>query len=677
MKPLWSRGCRSLILLAIALCPVGVMLSSPVRAQAPIVDSALSARVIVTYRGDSALLRDHDVRGLHEPELARAAFQRRADVLAASAGVGLKAGRAVGQRSHVVWARGLSSRALAERLARHPDVASVEVDQRRRALFVPNDPLFAAGPSSGLGPAVGQWYLRAPSAELLSAAHVQGAWSITRGSASIVVAVLDTGVLPQHPDLQGQLVAGYDFISEAPTANDGDGRDADPSDPGDWITPAEANDPSTPFYGASCTSRDPGTGRYEGTNSSWHGTHVASIIAAATDNAQGMAGIAHGARVMAARVLGKCGGYDSDIQAAMYWAAGIDQPGLPGSPTPARVLNVSLGSEGQCTARYQEVVNALTAKGVVVVAAAGNGAGRAVNVPANCTGVLAVLGLRHLGTKVGFSDLGPEVAIAAPGGNCVNIEPGQPCLYPILSATNTAARSPDPGGYTYSNSYDITVGTSFAVPIVAGTVALMLSANPRLTTADVRSVLQSTARAFPTSGSEASTAVCRPPGTTDQLECYCTTSLCGAGMLDAQAAVAAAQASPTANIEVLTATPTVGVPVQLSGLSSVAPAGRRLVSFQWSLVQGAGVVSGFTSATNTAQAAFEATGAANVVVSLLVTDDLGNSGRSERTITIAAAPTPPAPTAPKSGGGSWSAAWLAALGVVVLALRRGRNSAER
>lgn len=662
-----------LLLLAAALFPVGVMISTPVRAQDPMTAGALSGRVIVTYRDDSALLRDHDARSLREPELARAAFQRRADVLARSAGVGLNAGRAVGDRSHVVWARGLSSRVLAERLARHPEVASVEIDYRRRALFVPNDPLFAAGPSSGLGPTVGQWYLRAPTSELRSATHVQGAWSITRGVSSVVVAVLDTGVLAQHPDLQGQVVAGYDFISEVPTANDGDGRDTDPSDPGDWITAAEANDPSTPFYGESCSSRDPSTGRYVGVNSSWHGTHVASIIAAATDNAAGMAGIAHGARVMAARVLGKCGGYDSDIQAAMYWAAGVDQPGLPGSATPARVLNMSLGSDGQCTARYQEVVNALTAKGVVVVAAAGNGAGRAVGVPANCTGVLAVLGVRHLGTKVGFSDLGPQVAIAAPGGNCVNIEPGQPCLYPILSATNTGRRGPDSAGHTYSDSYEITVGTSFAVPIVAGTVALMLSANPRLTPADVRSLLQSTARAFPTSGSEASTTVCRPPDNTDQLECYCTTSLCGAGMLDAQAAVTAAQSSPTAVIDLMTASPTVGVPVQLSAVSSTAPSGRRLVSFQWSLVNGGNVVSGFTSATNTAQAAFEASGAGTVVVALVVTDDLGNQGRVERSITIAASPTPPAPPAPSSGGGSVSAAWLFALWVVVLGLRRIRK----
>lgn len=300
-----------------------------------------------------------------------------------------------------------------------------------------------------------------------------------------------------------------------------------------------------------------------------------------------------------------------------------------------------------------------------------------MGVPANCTGVLAVLGLRHLGTKVGFSDLGPEVAIAAPGGNCVNIEPGQPCLYPILSATNSAKREPDAGGHTYSDSYNITVGTSFAVPIVAGTVALMLSVNPRLTPADVRSLLQSTARAFPTTGSEASTPVCKAPGNTDQLECYCTTGLCGVGMLDAQAAVAAAQASPAAVIDLLTAAPTVGVPVQLSAVSSTAPAGRRLVSFQWSVVQGSGVVTGFTSATNTAQAAFEASGAGTVTVALVVTDDLGNTGRVERSITITAAPTPPSPVAPASGGGSLSAAWLAALAVVVVAVRRSRRRPNR
>lgn len=499
-----------------------------------------NARVIVGYRDGAALTAAHPWRKGASAADVRRASQQRADALTRRAGVALTTGRAIGQRAQVLMARGIDSATLARRLAADPDVAYAVVDQRRRALAVPNDPLFSAGPAVNLqtltgGPEVGQWYLRAPTDLFRSATNAQAAWAKSTGT-GVVVAVLDTGVLANHVDLAGQVLAGYDFVRDVGTANDGDGRDADASDPGDWITAAE--DASGPYK--NCGQGD----------SSWHGTHVAGIVAAATNNGIGMAGLAHGAKVLPVRVLGKCGGYDSDITAGMLWAAGIEQAGLPGSVTPAKVLNLSLGGEGACTAAYQDAIASVTARGVVVVAAAGNSVGRAVGTPANCPGAIAVAGVRHAGSKVGFSDLGPEIAIAAPGGNCVNIEPGTPCLYPLLTTSNSGLTSPAAGGSNYTDSFNISVGTSFATPMVAATAALILSARPDLSPAQVKAALQSSARPFPSTGADngpsdpTPVGVCQPPSSQEQLQCYCVTGLCGAGMLDSAAALVVAEAVP-------------------------------------------------------------------------------------------------------------------------------------
>ena len=407
-----------------------------------------TARVIVGYRDGAALTAAHPWRKGASAADVRRASQKRADELTRRAGVALTTGRAIGQRAQVLMARGIDSATLARRLAADPDVAYAVVDQRRRALTLPNDPLFSAGPAVNLqtitgGPEVGQWYLRAPTDLFRSATNAQAAWAKSTGT-GVVVAVLDTGVLANHVDLAGQVLAGYDFVRDVGTANDGDGRDADASDPGDWITAAE--DASGPYK--NCGQGD----------SSWHGTHVAGIVAAATNNGIGMAGLAHGAKVLPVRVLGKCGGYDSDITAGMLWAAGIEQAGLPGSVTPAKVLNLSLGGEGTCTAAYQEAIASVTARGVVVVAAAGNSVGRAVGTPANCPGAIAVAGVRHAGSKVGCSDLGPEIAIAAPGGNCVNIGDNEPCLYPILTGSNSGTQRPNAGGSIWTDSFEYSVG---------------------------------------------------------------------------------------------------------------------------------------------------------------------------------------------------------------------------
>jgi len=526
---------------ALILSVAVAMLAAPLAAAAGYSGdvSEPTARVIVGYRAGSSLATAHPWRQGASVNEVRTAAQRRADALARRAGVALTTGRTIGQRAHVLTARGVDSATLARRLAADPDVAYAVVDQRRRALAVPSDPLFSAGPAVNLqsltgGPVVGQWYLREPTDLFRSATNAQAAWTRSVGL-GVVVAVLDTGVLANHVDLAGQALSGYDFVRDTTYSNDGDGRDADASDPGDWVTAAE--DASGPYKG--CGASD----------SSWHGTHVAGIIAAATNNGVGMVGLAHGAKVLPVRVLGKCGGYDSDITAGMLWAAGIDQAGLTGSATPAKVLNLSLGGGGSCTAAYQDAISAVTARGAVIVAAAGNSVGRAVGTPANCPGVIGVAGVRHAGSKVGFSDLGPEIALAAPGGNCVNIEPGQPCLYPILTTSNSGLRGPAAGGSKYTDSFDISVGTSFATPMVAATAALILSSRPDLSPAQVKAALQSSARAFPTTGADngadpAPVGLCQPPSAQEQLQCYCVTGLCGAGMLDADKALAAAEALP-------------------------------------------------------------------------------------------------------------------------------------
>jgi serine protease len=645
-------------------------------------EDATRARVIVSWRSDAILLRNHPATRANSRERVAVAFQRRADALAGRAGVRLVAGRAVGERAQVLMATGLGSAALAARLAGHADIESVVVDQRRRALMLPNDPLYGAGPAVNLalqagGPVVGQWYLQAPDALFRSAINAAGAWDRTTGSPDVVVAVLDTGIRYDHVDLQGRLLTGYDFVTDTDNANDGTARDADASDPGDWITVGE--NASGPLQGC-------GVGP-----SSWHGTKVAGIIGAATNNSLGMAGIAHGSRILPVRVLGKCGGYDSDIAAGMRWAAGIDQPGLPGSTTPARVLNLSLGGTGSCSVTYQSAVAEVNARGAVVVAAAGNSVGNAVGTPANCPGVIAVAGLRHAGTKVGFSDLGPEITIAAPGGNCVNITAGTPCLYPILTTANAGSTVPLAGSSIYTDSFDISVGTSFATPIVAGTVALMLSARPELTPAEVRRTLQATARAFPTSGADngpddpTPVAQCVAPTGADQLQCYCSTGLCGAGMLDAAGAVAAVAQGPYPRIAVTPASPVAGSAVQLSGAGTLVGAGRSVAAWEWALVSGGGVVSAFSGASNAASTSLQPAVAGSVTVRLTVTDDLGARASADASFSVASAPVvttqQPAAVAAAGGGsgggggGALSAGWLGLLALAAAALGASRPRA--
>lgn len=456
-------------------------------------------------------------------------------------GIPLQAGRRLGERTAVLTANGIPSGDLATSLRRHPEVEWVEVDGRKFAKSVqPNDAFYAQTQVPGM-PSVGQWYLHAPVSPAVAAIDAPGAWNITKGLSSVVVAVIDTGVRLAHPDLLNKLLPGYDFIAEDSTgifstAADGNGRDPDPSDPGDWTGDGDC-----------------GIGSI-GESSSWHGTQVAGLIGASTDNSIGIASIGWNIKLLPVRVLGACGGFDSDIIAGMRWAGGLsddvsitDTPLLVHNSHPAQVLNLSLGSTGQCTSAYQEVINDLVAAKVVVVAAAGNDLGHAVNSPANCLNVISVGGVRHTGTKIGYSNLGPEVTVSAPAGNCVNPDPNSDCLYPLITTSNNGVADPVDDGYSGGN-YRLdsllplpSLGTSFATSLVSGTVALMLSVDPGLLPADIKKLIAQSASPFPqVPDPVGNVSVCSPADASephDQLECFCTTQTCGAGLLNAAKAL--------------------------------------------------------------------------------------------------------------------------------------------
>ncbi|MBU6483166.1 MAG: S8 family peptidase [Betaproteobacteria bacterium] len=380
---------------------------------------------------------------------------------------------------------------IAAQVARNPDVEFAQVDHLRHAMaaYPVNDEFIAA-----------QTYL----VDSPTALNAFDAWTVTHGSPSVTVAVVDTGYRP-HAGMAGRFLAGYDMISDPAVANDGDGRDPDASDPGDWLTPAM----QTGQF-AKCAVGP----------SSWHGTGVASVIAANTNDGLWTAGIDWNAKILPVRALGRCGGYDSDIVDGIAWAAGLPVPGVPANPTPAEVINLSLGGTGNCDPVYPPVIAAAYAHGVTraIVVAAGNGATDVANdTPANCPGVIAVASTTTTGGLASYSNFGAGITLSAPGGVFHYLRQRDAIL--VLSNSGTTVPVAD--------SFAFEGGTSLAAPMVSGTVSLMLSVNPALTPDQVVSILTSTSSPFlATSG--------------------CTTALCGAGIVNAGAAVRAAAATGAA-----------------------------------------------------------------------------------------------------------------------------------
>jgi serine protease len=565
-------------------------------------------RIIVLWKSDTANMKS-----------AQLATQAR------ESGTSIAATRQLMPRMQLVQLGSQSLAASARMLAAFradSRVAYAGYDQRRFPHAVtPNDPDFPY--ISGVS---GQWYLQSAQP---AAIHANEAWSISKGSKGVVIADLDTGIRYDHPDLvraaaAGKLLPGYDFVSDISMANDGNGRDSDASDPGDWISASDiTHDP----FKTDCPVGD----------SSWHGTRTAGILAALTDNTVGIAGTNWNAYVLPVRVLGKCGGFDSDIIDGMRWAAGIAVPGAPVNPYPARIINMSLGGTGSCGGLYGSVINQLTALGVTVVVSAGND-GDAVSSPANCPGVIGVAGLRHIGTKVGFSNLGPEIALSAPGGNCVNTS-GGPCLFSIDTTVNSGTTVP--GANTYTDEINSNVGTSFSAPLVAGVASLMLGVDQNLTPGLIRARLQEGASTpFPINPAIDQTTgqpvpMCVNPATQtvpQNFECNCTTDTCGAGMLHANGALTAAS-RPIASI-VLPASVSPGASVSLDGSRSVAACGRTIASYRWDPIPGPTPV--ITNA-NTAHASVLAPTTGSIVVRLTVTDDAGKTDTADLTITTSSA----------------------------------------
>lgn len=632
---------------------------SDVRAMiAAVVLSTIGAAQAAEYNGTAR--KDHGVQAtdrliVHWKKQAGSDPAARIQKIASSSGqVGtshpLDAYTDVIQLSHRLSGTALS--AAVEELQDNPDVVYASPDLRRHAHALTNDPLLGA-----------QWYLLDQQP---AATRAQQAWDITTGRASVIVAVLDTGVRFEHPDLGqaatgGKLLPGFDFVSSVAVANDGNVRDPDPSDPGDWVNETDRTQPSF--------------GDCDLGNSSWHGTRVAGMIGAMTDNLTGVAGGGFNVRILPVRVLGKCGGFDSDIIAAMRWAAGLSVAGVPDNPTPANVINLSLGGSGVCTAAYQAAIDEVTGRGTLVVASAGNDGGP-VSAPANCSGVLGVSGIRHVGTKTGLSNLGGEIGVSAPSGNCVNTAPGAPCLFTIVTTKNDGATAPTTSSYVQPGEQN--VGTSFSAPQVAAAAALMRSINARLSPANVTALLRQSAAPFPVSNDPA-IPTCHVPTSADDLqtsECNCTTQTCGAGMLDTAAAVAAAQ-QPFAILQT-TGAVAVNATVALDGSASFASDGRTLTDFSWSVADVVGstpvIVSPAQSATT-----LQIGDATQFTLRLTVTDDQGAQDTAE--LSMAPSPAPPTPTPPSSppgagggggGGGAgsaWEILWLTAL---VRGLRRNR-----
>lgn len=406
--------------------------------------------------------------------------------------------RTTAQKATVVT---LSSKLTAEQaekymatLSSNPSVESVEPDLLRRSnartrtattskvaqvaqaaqasnqVVAPNDTLYPQ-----------QWNLHGTKG--LAAPE---AWKTTQG-AGVTVAVIDSGIV-KHPDLDANVLPGYDFITEPSIARDGNGRDSDPTDAGNWEEAGVCDSGS------------------EASESNWHGTHVAGSIAAIMNNKRGIVGVAPSTKILPVRALGMCGGYDSDIADAMVWAAGGTVEGVPANSNPAKIINLSLGGEGTCPATYSKAIAEVNKRGAILVVAAGNeGQDTSKVAPANCGGSIVVGATDQNGKRSDFSNYGKLVDVSAPGSS-------------IMSTVDLGTTVSTGAGYT---EYD---GTSMAAPQVAGVIALMKSVDPSLNAERAKQILKQTSKPL-----------------------TCDVNACGSGIVNAASALAALQGKKDPN----------------------------------------------------------------------------------------------------------------------------------
>jgi serine protease len=409
--------------------------------------------------------------------------------------------------------------ATLERLRLHSEVQAVVPNVRLQRLqnatttanptpFFPNDTQFQQ-----------QWSLQLPSsvAAGLNMPTAWGRWGhLNKSSTPVTIAVVDTGVRFDHPDLSGRLLSGYDFVSELEYANDGNGRDSDPSDPGDWVTRTETL--TSTFKGCDIE------------NSTWHGTGIAGLIAASHSNGLGISGVYPQGQILPVRVAGKCGASLSDLLDGVRWAAGLPVAGVPGNPHPARVINLSYGGSSACDGAYQTTIDEVRAVGALVVVAAGNNSSTLTR-PADCQGVIAVTATRKDGAKADYASFGPLVALAAPGGSGSY----QDNDYGLLTTFDMGHQGP--AGATYKEL----TGTSFAAPLAASVAGMMLAVNPNLNVADLDRLLRQAVRPHVNS---TLLSTCQPDRFSQGV-CHCTTNTCGSGLLDADKALQLVSASTT------------------------------------------------------------------------------------------------------------------------------------
>ncbi len=380
---------------------------------------------------------------------------------------------------------------IALEMSSRAGIASVQADKRFYPAFMPNDPEYPTGADPVNDP--GQWHLFEPIAGI----GMPAAWDLSTGSTGVAVAVIDTGIIP-HSDLTTRILPGYDFYSDLVNDNDGEpGRDNNPTDPGDAVNAGD------------CGPGDPA----EDEDSSWHGLSVAGVIVASSDNNIDIAGIDFSAWLLPIRVLGRCGGNLSDVADAIRWAAGLPVAGAPNNPTPADVINLSLSGDGPCSLAEQSAINAAVAAGSVIVTAAGNDDGTNVAdiSPANCDNVIVAGAIARDGAIASYTNVGLAVDVTAPGGD--SPEPFEASN--ILTLWNDGVIVPAADALAFVQ------GTSFTTAQVSGVASLMLSLNGALTPSGLEDVIKATTRPFP--------------------DPSCDQSLCGTGLLNAAAALVAAQ----------------------------------------------------------------------------------------------------------------------------------------
>jgi serine protease len=605
------------------------------------------------------------LRNAQPSETVTALSANRMAALSSSAGVSMKAVRAMSLGASVVAlpsAMKLSeANAVAARLMADPNVewAAPDVQVRRMQVTPPNP-----------GYALRQWNLGVPASMFNSAglgqsgttkmfpngggANLPPAWAATQGAGTVRVAIIDTGVTLTHPAIQAAMLPGYDFTSSTSGTTFGlpagflknkpgvDARDADATDPGDWVSAADKT--------AYAACRSPGeTAPYQQDDSSWHGTHMAGIVASqwgpGTAAGTSIAGIAPNVKIIPVRALGKCGGSSSDIIDAITWASGGTVPNVPNIANAANVINLSLGSSaGSCTGQvgtaYQAAFTAAALRGVTVVAATGNDGANSVSLPANCAGVIAVTAHVINGDNADYANVGTQVALSAPGGGRESLLAPNPAVattdtaFYVWSSLLFGATSPSsPGSGTNAPSGPAIAGftgTSPATPHVGGVAALLLSLSPGLSPAAVRDLLTNTAsvRPHPAGG------YCAQPA---------NAGTCGSGLLDAGKAIAlhnlrrptvtAADQAATANTQ-----------VTLSSSVAAGTSGGTTYTYQWTQTAGRSVT---LSSATLAQPTFTAP-VANGPLTFTVTATDNNGYRSAaqtKTVTVSGGADAPAITA--------------------------------